>query len=155
MEGKLNPIQQLDIILKLFNGRVSDLSEIAVILSGEAKFYNIEDIKEYLEKMQIKGITSVSLPNILKKLKKDDFIQDEANNSYSITWEGRLFILDGGYIGQYDNRYAEKIRVDKIELSQKNFRYTQNVLLILVSVGTLVAAWYYLNEMNAHYYHWW
>ncbi len=147
-EKYLSPLEELDLVLKEINGVVSAVEHTHNQPSDAEVLY------EYF-KGQNKFISKINLNRILIKLEKDTYISKNENGEYSVTWEGRLFILDGGYIGEYDNRYAEKIRVDKIELSQKNFRYTQNVLLILVSVGTLVAAWYYLNEMNAHYYHWW
>src|ERR1017187_90720 len=59
-----------------------------------------------------------------------------------ITPKGIDFKFNNGYAGKIIRQNAENIRLHNIENSQKLFRRTQNVLLFLVAVGTIVAACY-------------
>lgn len=68
-----------------------------------------------------------------------------------LTAEGLYLISEGGYQKRKINRDAENTRLDKIERGQRDFRRTQNVLLILVALGTLIAALYYCVDLYWHH----
>ena len=72
---------------------------------------------------------------------------DHFTKRVMLTPLGFYFIEQGGYAQRKINRDAENIRLGKIERGQRDFRRTQNVLLILVALGTLMAGVYYCVEL--------
>jgi hypothetical protein len=110
----------------------------------------------YLMILDVLHFPTNELTMILNKLVKDDCVARETITNaksleksidYRITFEGLLFYQQGGYEQELIRHRAENTRLDNIESSQRQFRRTQNVLLTLVAVGTLVAALYYSVEL--------
>ena len=155
---KLSHLQKIDSILSAMHSRQA--------ATNKPMSYN-----EIMEENKSLGLSELDLTNILQKLEDDKYVfvdrkplitatnphgQIPLNHKcYSITFTGQIFDLEGGYITKRRNDVAENIRLDNIEHAQKSFRRTQNVLLFLASVGTLIAAWYYLMYLNKDFYHWW
>lgn len=79
------------------------------------------------------------------------------NRVYRVTFAGRFWAERGGYLGEHQRQNVENIRAGKIERAQRDFRRTQNVLLVLVALGTLMAGVYYCVELywNHGWFHFW
>jgi len=90
---------------------------------------------------------------IVDKLERDGYLKNE-NGLYSITFEGKIFDQQKGYEQKMINQKAQNILVANLEKRQKRYELNQTLLLTLVAVGTLVAAFYYLIEIGKHL-HWW
>jgi hypothetical protein len=138
---EFTPSQKLDnILLLLAKNYKPGFETIVSITSG----MNQEDIHEtYL---------------ILNKLIRDNYVEykDEIINGtlnetitgnkeilrrYNISFEGLYFIKDReGYQGLDRERSAENIRLDKLELAQKENQTSMVVLNCWVAVGTIAAA---------------
>ena len=123
---------------------------------GVEKHLTFKDIAEFLNNDLGDAVPFGHILSILKRLEKDGYVEcdDRAvthehpeNRVYRLTFDGRFWIENGGYHAEADRQNAESIRVGKIERAQRDFRRTQNVLLILVSLGTLMAGVYYLVEL--------
>ncbi len=129
-----------------------ELDDVLIILATSTSQQSF-GLPELSERDNLPKYSLNSIKPIVQKLIKDGYIQQEGD-AYSITFEGKLFVQKGGYTQQAKNDSAESIRLDKIDIAQKNFRYIQNGLLILVAVGTLAAGAYYVIEIGKHF-HWW
>jgi hypothetical protein len=77
-------------------------------------------------------------------VQKDYFV---IKDYYSITFDGQVFIEQGGYIQRSINEQAENTRLDKIENNQKFHRRWMTALTAILAAGTLIAAIYYLHEL--------
>jgi predicted transcriptional regulator len=120
MNKELNPIEQLDLVLEKLNWQGSGLEHITKVI-GKIPNNEYEIDKEYWSSLDaIKlwitddnnelKISEINLIKVLKKLLKDEYIDTRKRNDntdeYSITWEGRLFILNGGYMGDLGQKNA-------------------------------------------------
>jgi hypothetical protein len=83
------------------------------------------------------------------------FVDSALYSHYAILLKGKIFIDNGGYIGQIKSENDGNIRMETLEKNQKISRRMMNWLTFFVAIGTLVAAWYYLEMLNKDVYHWW
>lgn len=72
--------------------------------------------------------------------------------SVKINLKGILHLKGNGYIGQFNRRHAESIRLEAVESSAKANRTFQTWLTFFVALGTLIAAWYYITELYKFYH---
>jgi hypothetical protein len=139
---------------------LSPLEKLDAVLNSLEK-YRTKDYLTWEKICQIQlhdktGVDAGEVLSILNKLVKDEYAElvrvnpfdkDEFYERWQIAFEGRVFIEQGGYTQQRANLNAEKIRMDKFDNAQKDFRRSQNMLLSLVALGTLIAAVYYLSQL--------
>jgi hypothetical protein len=94
------------------------------------------------------------LISILRKLEKDEYIYirgglwGDGTNIYLITFEGRIYLEQGGYTQQRIKENAENIRLNKIENNQRLHRVLITILTVVLAIGTSIAAVYYLHELS-------
>ena len=115
-----------------------------------------------------KDIAGDELLRMLNKLIRDGFVHFEdipagyddpftkapiKFRRYSISFDGKLFIEQGGYTQQAIRRNAESIRVETLERFQKATADRMTYLTIILAAGALIAALYYLVELYWKY-HW-
>ncbi len=150
---ELSPIQQLDFVLSSLDNYSKTINEIQKELNLEISTF--KDVRMILEKLvkdkyaqEIKEEVRYEGPAFLKPP------GGTWSYSYKLSFEGKVFIQQGGYREQFKVNVAENIRLDNLEKRQKHFEWNQTLLLTLVAVGTLIAAVYYLMEIGVHY-HWW
>jgi hypothetical protein len=107
------------------------------------------------------------LHSALLKLVKDGYVNTESDNSidplfkspkkdhyYKISFEGMVFIENGGYENEYRKNQKEQIEYSDLQkrqslLEDKQLK-TQNQLVFLtflVALGTLIAGLYYVLEI--------
>ena len=136
MNDILTPIEKIDSVLNF------------MLSANNPPFITFSEI---LDSMQLQfKCEQKELAEILHTLEKDGHIFSEESNKireYKSTFYGRMFALKGGYHGAISRQNDGNIRADKIERAQRDFRRTQNVLLILVALGTLIAALYYCVDL--------
>jgi hypothetical protein len=156
MEGKLNPLKQLDDVLEFLNTVGSVFEHIKKIPSNIFELENdginsptFESIRDGLKEK----ITETNLRKVLKKLHDDTYITIN-NDQYSITWEGRLFILhDGGY--EIRHVASKKVERELMELQKNNSEMAKRVyfLTVLLALCGVVASLYYLIEMAKGFFY--
>lgn len=141
----MNAYQKIDEVLKVFYENPDGLIY-------DELYKKIPHLIEYADELM----------QILQKLKKDEyiFIQDVTAshdffqiNSYFLSFDGKLFIESGGYTQAIINENAENKRVEALEHSQRATSNRMTYLTIILAVGALIAAIYYLTELYWKY-HW-
>jgi len=150
MEGKLNPLQQLDAALKYLNEINGDGEFTTEVLSVMSKMNNepnviTEDILfTSFRKHPSSFISHTNLSKVVEKLIDDKYIKRDENNGHlSIKWEGRLFISRGGYVG----REMQLLQSEKaLELATKQVNIGYRLSWVLVVCGVLASV-YYLAEL--------
>jgi len=143
----LTPIKELDFILKFLATNVRAKPGISL----DNLYKEIKVIKPELYQPAIVDDWGSRLRRILDKLEKDGLVKI-GYHEYEITFDGYVKNLKDGYEGEIKDRNAENIRVGKLENRQKRYELNQTLLLTLVALGTLIAAWYYLIEIWKHYH---
>ncbi len=71
------------------------------------------------------------------KSSKDNPFDEKEYESYSITFNGRVFCLQNGYTQQKINADAESNRVEKLEISQQTLMGKLNVVTAWIAAGTV------------------
>lgn len=99
---------------------------------------------------------------ILNKLNKDAMLESfefkeqfGQKNKYRITFEGRIFSQNGGYQKKYLDESSQNTQATALQKEQKDFRRNTILLTVILSVGTTIAAVYYLVELywKHHWFH--
>ena len=96
--------------------------------------------------------------SILKKLEKDEYVEYDDSavadsdfeftfRVYRITFDGRVWMERGGFLGDQVRRAAENTRLESIEANQKFHRLWMTWLTAILAVGTVIAALYYATEL--------
>ncbi|HEY5391966.1 MAG TPA: hypothetical protein VIJ57_07620 [Hanamia sp.] len=151
----MDPRDKLDAVLKLLadgsNAKIKYSVPISVLSSNEIINFLKSDTTNPIE------LDDYELKLLLKKLLDDKYIEtgireNTEENVFTIRFEGHSFILDGGYNGQYLSKNMQNIRLANLEKNQKVHRVALTVLTSLIAVGTLVAAWYYGQEIWLFYH---
>ncbi|MFE3872203.1 hypothetical protein ACFX5F_13320 [Flavobacterium sp. ZS1P70] len=115
----------------------------------------------------LKNIDNAILKSALLKLVKDGYVNQNSENTtdqlfdtprtnyfYNISFEGRVFIKNGGYENQnrenqkkenWNNEMTE--RQNALEEQQSSNQFQLVLLTWVIAIGTLVAAAYYLIEI--------
>ena len=158
---ELSPLQLLDTILSTLNQiSVADNSEVKkkvkhfeLLRIIESNNFQVEktDFALGLEKLVEDGYVK----NIIgyERDSKNPF-EEKEYASYSITFKGRIFCAQKGYEREDFNKSSEKETLDKVRKSLRFYQRTQNYLLVLVAIGTLVAAFYYFLEIGKYFKCW-
>ncbi len=137
MSKELNPLQQLDAVLEFLNTVGSAFEHIKIIPNNIFELEDNEVNSPTFESIRdgLKGkITEINLRKVLDKLENNKYIKID-NNQYSITWEGRLFILNGGYMGDLGRNNA-------LMKSSQNNEKAIRVLTRWIAFGTCgLLAW--------------
>ena len=93
-------------------------------------------------------LNGVDIDEYIEELSVKEFIRrgedHKKNLAYNITVKGRLF---EGYEQNKINQDAINLRIKKIEEAQKKYQCWMIVLTVILSIGTLIADWYYLIEI--------
>lgn len=114
---------------------------------------------------------------ILRKLEKDGFVikhplktpytesgtpRVRIEYQFTITFDGKIFSKQGGYTLEDIHSREQNTRLEKLELATMANRKLTTGLTVLIAVGTLVAAIYYMIEildkfshvLHSHDYFW-
>lgn len=133
----MTPLEKLDKILSFFKDR-SDLS--------------IDFSKEYIWNLYIKKTPELQInkqiyEEILQKLVEDGYLRETKKEdfqpTYHLTMKGYLF---DGYINSQSE--IQRLQKTAISLSRRAFWWT-----VVIALGTLVAAIYYLFEILNHWFY--
>ena len=104
------------------------------------------------------GIDFLSIfDQIIDKLHKDGHIHfleviidqntKSINRLYHITFEGILFSLNGGYLGQYNRQNEEKNRIENIEKAQRDDERKMRYLTKILAFFAGIMAFFELMKM--------
>jgi hypothetical protein len=103
--------------------------------------WGYNNIWNYVERTPEIGINKIMFDEIIKKLKEDGYITEknipEAQPVYNMTFKGLLF---NGYNQEY--KETQKLQQNVASLSSRTFWLT-----VVIALGTLIAAIYYLIEI--------
>ena len=118
----------------------------------------LSDLKEILP-----NFDRDELELILDKLRKDGYINfsefgssstmHQMDTRYIITFEGKMFHEQAGYMQQKINADAENIRVEKLEISQQTLMGKLNVVTAWIAGGTIALVLVELWKMALEH-HW-
>lgn len=123
---------------------------------------DINNKSEYL-----KDIDNFTLHSALIKLEKDGYVNTESKDSidplfksprkdhyYKISFEGLVFIKNGGYESEYQKNQKEQIEYSELKKKQSLLEEKQVsnqfqivVLTWIIALGTLIAGLYYILEI--------
>lgn len=105
----------------------------------------------------LKSLSNVIIYDALHKLVKDGYaIKDKQNKSigskepvdiYYISFEGRFFIIDGGYEGQMGRNHTKENEYALIAIEQR--RQARQIVYLnwVIAVGTAIASVYAIVEI--------
>ena len=148
------------------------LDELLLLLSktNESEFaYIINDINNNSE--YLKEIDSYILHSAILKLVKDGYVNKKTKNStdkifktprdydyYTISFEGIIFLQNGGYQNEYQKNQKEQIEYSELKKKQSLLEEKQVsnqfqivVLTWIIALGTLIAGLYYIHEILAFF----
>ena len=134
---QLTPIQKIDTVLKCLwenNSKRLNLEEIATILNREKSGVDFGEINNILDKLYQDG-----------KIKME--MTQEREYYYRVTFEGSLFIEQGGYTQQQTERDYNA----KLAANLRRLQYHTWWLTVVIAVGTTVAAVYYAIEVYKYF----
>lgn len=113
------------------------------------KYIEEKELENYMVK--IRGIFIHNIKIILQKLFKDNFIE-VYQDCFIISFEGKMFIEDGGYEKQLINETNRNNRIENLEKNQIIYQRILIWLTALVALGTIVTGIYYGIEIYKHFY---
>lgn len=70
---------------------------------------------------------------------------------FEITFKGKIFIQEGGYVGNFQRLESQKIQADEYRTHQMHLQTKLNRLTCWIAVGTVVAAIYYTIEILKYF----
>ncbi len=145
----MNHNEKLDIVLGVFDKKIMPISfdEIANETKSNLNLKDLTLLNAILNKL-IKDyyVESISINNININTHKES-----NEHKYRITFEGKMFIFDGGYAVDYENRNSHQIEINRIKNLQINLQQKLNLLTFWVTIGTLIAAVYYAIEVLKYF----
>ncbi len=142
--SKLTSVEKLDLILKFF-------------LESPHAFPLVHDetLLKYLSPDIVAN--AVELKQILDKLVKDEYINFDlrsinggsvAVKHYKLTFEGDYFFrYEGGYLGKFKKEKENEAQLDFYRKNQVEQALRLNKLTTWISIGTVIAAIYYIGEL--------
>ena len=71
----------------------------------------------------------------------------------NISLAGIVFINKGGYLNKKIQEEKEKNRIEKVETDLTKYTFLLMVFTAIVSLGTVISAWYFLLEIIEYYRH--
>lgn len=136
----LTPLQKLDKVLKILND------------------YHLEKINPNIAELLLKADDQITLSDsylVLNKLIADKYtiaIHDESVNAiamdkevtYKITFDGLVFIEQGGYQIEQELISSERTRIESTIIFQREQTLYLNRLTFWIAVASCIAAVYYL-----------
>lgn len=76
----------------------------------------------------------------------------DISHKYFITFEGILFLSNGGYKSFEENKIKENDEIKLLKQQQKQLEKKNLILTVLIAIGALVAAVYYLIEIYKYFF---
>lgn len=144
VNSKLTSVEKLDLVLKFFLE-----SSHAFPLAHE------ETLLKYLAPDTVGN--AVELNQILDKLFKDEYVNYElrcinggsiAVKHYKLTFEGDYFFrYEGGYLGKFKKEKENHTQLEFYRKNQAEQAIRLNTLTTWISIGTVIAAIYYIGEI--------
>lgn len=140
----MTELRRLDKILKLFNG-------------NKSKILSVSDIYQQIDVSYI----GEDLPIMLMKLVEDKYLEfvtsekledeEKENPNYILTFKGLLFIKKGGYNQEYYDKNESNDRIRRLETNAENNQRGMLILTIVLTVSSVISAFYYLTELCSYY----
>ena len=147
----MTPLEQIDFAFFYIKSR----EQLSASWSAEY-MWNL-----YISKTPESGINRTVFDEIIKQLVNDDYIRelpinDSSQKSYHVTFKGRIF---NGYVEYQSSLRENNERISGLEeenrkfqdATLKNSRYLNRLTLIL-TIGTGMAALFYLFEILNHWF---
>lgn len=136
----LSPLQKLDKVLEILHD------------------YHIEKVNPNIAELLLRANDQITLPEsylILNKLIADKYaiaIHDDSLNAlvtekqltHKITFDGLVFIEQGGYLMEQETISSEKARIESTIIFQREQTLYLNRLTFWIAVASCIAAVYYL-----------
>lgn len=139
---KDNPLFQLDVVLIFLYHRVGKIFTPKQITTGVLNDINVNEVDVIL---------------MVKKLKKDNYVDEydipnpndnrvipDRVDGYSINFNGKLFLKQGGYNLTAIREADENARLGRIESDQMAIQTSIGRLTFWIAVGAVISAAYYL-----------
>jgi hypothetical protein len=152
----MTPIEQLDYILKFMandpsaRGNVTDGQIEKEINPRRGDGYisiiiSPGDIVKVLNKLVLDGYVHREIPEAGQFMSGAPIPSNKISR-YSVTWEGKFFLGQGGYAGELKEKTKKELEVERRHLADE-IRATQMTnLTYVLAAGTTVAALYYLAK---------
>jgi|GEM_PF-6080035 len=133
---------------------MTPIQKLQHVLDVLAKTEIVERSLVDINNMVSSQIDLIELSLILDRLEKDSFvktrnftIQFGTTKYYTITFDGKVFSEQGGYIKDLELKEAEIAKLQSEKLFQDKQAKALRSSQIWIMIGTLVAALYYLGEL--------
>ena len=129
------------------------LDGILTYIRANSKFATEDDIKGNMPERE-KHYFERAILMIEKDgyvFSKDKSIPSGSRTTFYISFEGLVFLEQGGYRGEYERNLSEAARLASLESRQAQAERNLLILNSLIAFGTLVAAVYYVLEILRHY----
>jgi hypothetical protein len=146
---QLNYDDELDYILKaLINEYENSFDKITFYTEDENKTIKDKISQKVAEKFKLKEweinllYYTLLIDNNLKTI--DPLI---------ISLAGIVFINKGGYVNKNIQEKKEKNRIEKVETDLTKYTFLLMVFTAIVSLGTVISAWYFFLEIIEYYKH--
>lgn len=122
---------------------VKNLTTKAAVISYKGNWANIHLILHKLLDDKYANVALIQTTHV-DAAGKSDCVMSER---YSITFIGRIFIANGGYVGEYARNNEDKIKIDAATTYQREQADTLNRLTGRILIVTGIAAIYYSLEI--------
>jgi hypothetical protein len=130
----LSAVQKLDKVLKILN--INQRMTIAEISAQPIINLTADDIILILQKL-VKD-------NYVKRYQPGKYASPFTETTYKITFEGNVFIEQGGYVNEAEAKALEKTRIESLAAYQLEQSDTLNRLTKWIALASCIAAVYYL-----------
>lgn len=145
----MTPNESLDEALKYIGKSYGNENE---------KKYSPKEMTQIVRHMQKfdKSLEDIDVGRIVDKLIKDERVEKRVVGSeflYFITFDGKVFLEDGGYRQRAINDVSESTRLERMERAQTEYQTNTILLTIILAVGALIPAAPYLIKL-LKYLHW-
>ena len=144
-EQKEDPLFQLDTVLMFLYKGAGIIHTIKHVTKDVSKEIDVDGNDVFLILKQLEADNYIDEYSISDP--DDNRLTPKEIKGYSINFNGKLFLKQGGYKLQAINNVAENSRLKKLEIDQVANQKKMTFLTIAIAVGTLVAAVYYIIEI--------
>ncbi|MEI8280656.1 MAG: hypothetical protein WCG87_12930 [Bacteroidota bacterium] len=156
----LTPIEKLDRVLEFLEDDTLANSVGRSTLSVIQHFCEYEEFTKFKGDVFDQSRYENEIEGIVQKLEKDNYITSYKKETsrvwsidptkekiYRITFEGRVFIQQGGYSAENESKMAGEQRLRDAERNARAIQITTLILTLFVALGSIVAATYYFLEI--------
>lgn len=131
---------------------IRDIDKVLKHLSKKPLLNSTKFIKyEFKDSIEPENVVFILDKLVLDKLATSEFREHISDFIYTITWEGYLFILEGGYFEKYQNQDEEKERLIRIEQQTQRNAKSMTLLTGILAIASITTAIYYTILIVEHF----